>query len=194
VHEQETMYVQLSCNSPCAQGSETRLRPDGPATTLLIGALHALQRLASVPQLQEEMCAVRCFGSLFSLLDCGCDRISMEVARLLTRLWAPAAAAHGAKPFVSRSTGEEYEEALPEVAHQVRQCQIRLTSSVSPASVPCDGACALSHRDPAVSDASGLCAAICRQIDAALMLPMRDVQVCANPERRKERIKGPHTA
>lgn len=102
------------------QEGQTRLRPDYPATVLLIGALQALQRLASCAQLQEEMCAVRCFGSLFSLLDCGCERISMEVARLLTRLWAPGPAARGAPPFAGRGAADEYEAALPEVAHQVR--------------------------------------------------------------------------
>ena len=40
------------------QGQETRLRPDVPATVLLIGALQALQRLASCPQLQVRTPAI----------------------------------------------------------------------------------------------------------------------------------------
>ena len=101
------------------QAGETRLRPDAATSALLMAALQALQRLATCPQLQEEMCAVRAFGSVFSLLDCGCERVSMEAARLLTRLWAPAAARRGGKPFVNASAGEEYAETLPEVAYQV---------------------------------------------------------------------------
>jgi hypothetical protein len=101
------------------QAGETRLRPDAATSGLLIGTLQALQRLATCVQLMEEMAAVRCFASVFSLLDCSCDQVSMEAARLLTRLWAPAAAKIGARPFVSHSAGEEYPEVLPEIAYQV---------------------------------------------------------------------------
>ena len=111
------------------QGDETRLRPDAATAGLLIGALQALQRLSTCPQLQEEICAVKCFASLFSLLDCSCDRVSMEAARLLTRLWAPAAARHGCKPFVNRSTGEEYHLNHPEDALTVRATPLIRTVS-----------------------------------------------------------------
>lgn len=101
------------------QAGETRLRPDAATSGLLIGALQALQRLATCTQLMEEMAAVRCFASVFSLLDCSCDRVSMEAARLLTRIWAPSTAKTGARPFVTHSAGEEYPEVFPDVAYQV---------------------------------------------------------------------------
>ena len=102
------------------QEGQRRLRPDARAARFLIATLQALQRLASCSQLQEEMCALRLFPVLFSLLDCGCDRVSMEAARLLARLWAPEAFANGAKPFVNKTTGEEYHLNKPEDAIQVR--------------------------------------------------------------------------
>ena len=37
--------------------------------------------------MQEEMCAVKCFSSLFSLLDCGCDRLAMEARALVMQSW-----------------------------------------------------------------------------------------------------------
>eukprot|EP00892_Ulva_mutabilis_P004250 jgi/Ulvmu1/2197/UM013_0043.1 len=99
---------------------ERRLRPDARTSALLIAVLQALQRLASCPQLQEEVCTLRLFGSLFSLLDCGCDRVAMEAARLLARLWAPEAFLHGSKPFVNKTAGEEYRFNKPEDAIQVK--------------------------------------------------------------------------
>ena len=102
------------------QEAQRRIRPDARTAGLLIATLHALQRLASCSQLQEEMCALKLFPVLFSLLDCGCDRVSMEAARLLARLWAPEAFVNGAKPFVNKTTGEEYHLNKPEDAFQVR--------------------------------------------------------------------------
>lgn len=103
----------------CGQGGERRLRPDARTSALLIAVLQALQRLVSCPQLQEEVCVLRLFGSLFSLLDCGCDRVAMEAARLLARLWAPEAFLSGSKPFVNKTAGEEYRFNKPEDAIQV---------------------------------------------------------------------------
>lgn len=102
------------------QEGERRLRPDARTSALLIAVLQALQRLASSPQLQEEICALRLFSSIFSLLDCGCDRVAMEAGRLLARLWAPEAFLHGSKPFVNKTAGEEYRFNKPEDAIQVR--------------------------------------------------------------------------
>lgn len=101
------------------QEGERRLRPDARTSALLIAVLQALTRLASCPQLQEEVCALRLFSSIFSLLDCGCDRVAMEAARLLARLWAPEAFNHGSKPFVNKTAGEEYRFNKPEDAIQV---------------------------------------------------------------------------
>lgn len=102
------------------QEGERRLRPDARTSGLLIAVLQALQRLASCPQLQEEICALRLFSSVFSLLDCGCDRVAMEAGRLFARLWAPEAFLYGSKPFVNKTAGEEYRYNKPEDAIQVR--------------------------------------------------------------------------
>ena len=101
------------------QEGQRRLRPDARTAGFLIATLQALQRLVSCSQLQEEVCALKLFPVLFSLLECGCERVSMEAARLLTRLWAPEAFLNGAKPFVNKTTGEEYHLNKPEDAIQV---------------------------------------------------------------------------
>ncbi|GIL47629.1 hypothetical protein Vafri_4396, partial [Volvox africanus] len=65
-----------------------------------IAALQALQRLVSSQTLAEMFLGLpTAVGRVMAAYACGHDGVAAEAARLLTRLWAPAAARVGAAPW-----------------------------------------------------------------------------------------------
>ncbi|GIM04041.1 hypothetical protein Vretimale_8678, partial [Volvox reticuliferus] len=65
-----------------------------------IAALQALQRLVSSHTLAEMFLGLpTAVGRVMAAYACGHDGVAAEAARLLTRLWAPAAARAGAAPW-----------------------------------------------------------------------------------------------
>ncbi|KAG2494521.1 hypothetical protein HYH03_007288 [Edaphochlamys debaryana] len=85
-------------------GSPLHLSPDEAKQS--IAALQALSRLASHPSLAQTLVTLpTALGRLLAAYGCGHEGVAAEAARLLTRMWAPAAARVGAAPWSGLRSG-----------------------------------------------------------------------------------------
>jgi DnaJ family protein C protein 13 len=72
----------------------------GDEAAVVVHALQALQRLAAAPVLAAQLAGpAGGLGRVFAALACGHDHAAAEAARLLARLFAPAAARAGGVPW-----------------------------------------------------------------------------------------------
>ncbi|GFR46449.1 hypothetical protein Agub_g8023, partial [Astrephomene gubernaculifera] len=86
---------------PCG-GPARHMAPDEAKQS--IAALQALQRLVSCHSMAEALLSLPPalgLGRLLAAYECAHEGVAAEAARLLTRLWAPAAARVGAAPWSS---------------------------------------------------------------------------------------------
>ena len=66
----------------------------------MVAVLQCLQRLSSSRFASAELVVAPSYASrIFAALVCGEDAVATEAARLLTRLWAPAAVRTGRGPW-----------------------------------------------------------------------------------------------
>jgi hypothetical protein len=83
--------------SPCFAGASG---PSSDEARLLILVLHCLQRLASAPAIAAQIVGVAGgAGRIFVTLLSVHEHVALEAARLLVRLFAPAAARAGEVPW-----------------------------------------------------------------------------------------------
>ncbi|KAK9809260.1 hypothetical protein WJX72_012293 [[Myrmecia] bisecta] len=97
----EPMIATVWALLPAPAGPGIALPPPVARDALqIVAVLQCLQRLASATAASSHMISTTSGGArIFAALTCGHDHVAAEAARLLTRLWAPAAARCGAGPW-----------------------------------------------------------------------------------------------
>ncbi|GMH45130.1 hypothetical protein BSKO_13087 [Bryopsis sp. KO-2023] len=100
---------------PPPQDSINTPPPSPPVAVQMMAVLQCLQRLAASAQMVPSMLFSQDgIARIYNALMCGHDHVAAEAARLLVRMWAPAASRAGSGPWkLSRGLHTEDSESAP---------------------------------------------------------------------------------